>query len=54
VVGFLFASEEAARQASSSLKSDGHDVLAVQPQGGAVRVEVRKAAAPGSGERQAS
>ncbi|HHH35704.1 MAG TPA: nitrite/sulfite reductase [Gammaproteobacteria bacterium] len=43
VIQFLFSAEEPAEQASSSLKSDGHEILAIEEDGDAVRVSVRKA-----------
>ncbi len=43
VIQFLFSSGEPAEQASSSLKSDGHEILAMEQDGEAVRVSVRKA-----------
>jgi len=43
VIDFLFISEEPAEQASSSLKNDGHEILAVETEDAAIRVRVRKA-----------
>ncbi len=43
VIHFLFSAGEPADQASSSLKNDGHEILAVEEEGDAVRVSVRKA-----------
>jgi hypothetical protein len=45
VVDFIFSSPEAANQASSSLKTDGHEVLSIAPQGHLVHVQIRKSAA---------
>jgi sulfite reductase beta subunit-like hemoprotein/TusA-related sulfurtransferase len=41
-VGFLFNTDDLARQASASLRKDGHEILIVETQGNAVRVNVRK------------
>jgi hypothetical protein len=41
-VEFLFESEDAAGKAASSLESDGHLILSIEPAGDAVRVGVRK------------
>jgi sulfite reductase (ferredoxin) len=43
VVGFLFGSEDLATQASQSLAQEGHEVLAVEVQGGNTHVTIRKA-----------
>ncbi len=43
VIQFLFSSGEPAEQASSSLKNDGHEILAVEDEGSTIRVSVRKA-----------
>ena len=44
VVNFVFASGEPSEQVSSSLRSDGHEILAVEEQGTTTRIKVRKAA----------
>lgn len=44
VVDFLFVSGDPSRQVSSSLKSDGHEIVSVQELGTATRIKVRKAA----------
>jgi len=44
VVDFLFVSGDPSRQVSSSLASDGHEILSVQEQGTATRIKVRKGA----------
>ena len=43
-VDFLFVSGDPSQQVSSSLKSDGHEILSVQEQGTATRIKVRKMA----------
>ena len=43
MIDFLFSAEEPAEQASSSLKNDGHQILAIAGEGTAVRVSIRKA-----------
>jgi hypothetical protein len=40
--GFLFGTEELARQAAASLRKDGHEILRVDAQENAVCVVVRK------------
>lgn len=47
-VNFLFVSGEPSQQVSSSLKSDGHEILSMQEQGDATRIKVRKVAAEAS------
>ena len=44
VVDFLFVSGDPSQQVSSSLKSDGHEIVSIQEQGTATRIKVRKAA----------
>ena len=44
VVDFLFVSGDPSQQVSSSLKSDGHEIISVQEQGNATRIKVRKVA----------
>jgi sulfite reductase (ferredoxin) len=46
-VDFLFVSGDPSQQVSSSLKSDGHEILSVQEQGDATRIKVRKVAETG-------
>ena len=43
-VDFLFVSGDPSQQVSSSLKSDGHEILSMQEQGSATRIKVRKVA----------
>jgi sulfite reductase beta subunit-like hemoprotein/TusA-related sulfurtransferase len=43
IVDFLFVSGDPSRQVSSSLASDGHEIISVQEQGTATRIKVRKA-----------
>ena len=43
-VDFLFVSGDPSQQVSSSLESDGHEILSVQDQGAATRIKVRKVA----------
>jgi sulfite reductase (ferredoxin) len=43
-VDFLFVSGDPSQQVSSSLKSDGHEILSFQEQGTATRIKVRKVA----------
>src|SRR3569623_1845601 len=45
VVDFLFVSGDPSQQVRNSLKSDGHEILAVEEQGTATRIKVRKAPA---------
>jgi sulfite reductase (ferredoxin) len=47
-VDFLFVSGDPSQQVSSSLKSDGHEILSVQEQGTATRIKVRKTAEAGA------
>jgi sulfite reductase (ferredoxin) len=47
-VDFLFVSGDPSQQVSSSLKSDGHEILSVQEQGSATRIKVRKVAQAGA------
>ncbi|MCC6302260.1 MAG: nitrite/sulfite reductase [Gammaproteobacteria bacterium] len=42
--GFLFGSEQLARQAAESLRKDGHEILSVQERRGGVLVHLRKSA----------
>jgi sulfite reductase (NADPH) hemoprotein beta-component len=44
VVDFLFVSGDPSQQVSSSLKSDGHEIISIQEQGNATRIKVRKVA----------
>ena len=46
-VDFLFVSGDPSQQVSSSLKSDGHEILSIQEQGTATRIKVRKVAEAG-------
>ncbi len=41
-VAFLFAAGESAAQVHDSLAADGHRVLAIEPEGNSLRVEVAK------------
>jgi len=43
VVNFLFASNDSAQEASSSLTNDGHEVIDIKAKGDATRVTIRKA-----------
>jgi TusA-related sulfurtransferase len=43
VIDFLFITDDAAKQVSSSLESDGHQVLAIEERDKATKVSVRKA-----------
>jgi len=43
VVNFLFASNDSAQEASSSLTNDGHEVIDIKPKGDATRVTIKKA-----------
>jgi len=47
-VDFLFVSGDPSQQVSSSLKSDGHEILSFQEQGDATRIKVRKTAEAGA------
>ena len=47
-VDFLFVSGDPSQQVSTSLKSDGHEILSVQEQGTATRIKVRKVAEAGA------
>ncbi len=47
-VDFLFVSGDPSQQVTSSLQSDGHQVLSIEEQGTATRIKVRKAAAEAS------
>jgi TusA-related sulfurtransferase len=44
VIDFVFASGDPARQAASSLESDGHDVMAIEENGVTTQIRVRKSA----------
>jgi sulfite reductase (ferredoxin) len=46
-VDFLFVSGDPSQQVSSSLKSDGHEIVSFQELGEATRIKVRKTAAAG-------
>jgi dissimilatory sulfite reductase (desulfoviridin) alpha/beta subunit/TusA-related sulfurtransferase len=48
VVDFLFVSGDPSRQVTSSLTSDGHEIVSVQEQGIATRIKVRKGADAGA------
>ena len=48
VVDFLFVSGDPSQQVSSSLKSDGHEIVSIQEQGNATHIKVRKAADAGA------
>ena len=42
VITFIFASDDNARQASSSLESDGHQILGIKESGITTSVSIRK------------
>ena len=52
VVDFLFVSGDPSQQVSSSLKSDGHEIISILEQGNATRIKVRKAADAGAATGQ--